>query len=390
MSIRCLSINIWGAPTARQCRPRIAAIAEYVQQKKPTVILFQEVYAEVYRHDLIEQLAPTWQYYHYFASGLVGSGLLTFSIDPIVNTAFHAFSMAGKPFDWYHGDYYAAKGIGLTQIATVAGMVDVYNCHTHAQYDRDPHNAYSLYTETNLYEAARFIDSYSGASPVILAGDLNSRPEQFGYQIITKLGALVDTYQERHHHHAPTFAADNPYTQATDDACLDYILARNIHLIDVALVMNDPLEGAVMAYSDHYGLYAEFDLEGDKLHHYQTDIGAIHWHLLQRVEAAALDSDIERINHLQAVFISLATIIDSLIISRVIQHAHPQTARKLRQVSVIGALLSAGWYLLQALLNLRPRYHTLVALRDELRVQHRSERLFDGRSFVGRDKKRKM
>src|SRR5690606_3187198 len=194
----------------------------------------------------------TWQHFHYFPSALVGSGLLTMSKYPITDAHFHKFRMQGKPEDILHGDYYAGKGVGLTRIDTPQGLIDVYNCHTHAQYNPDNDNEYALYTETNLYEVARFIDSHSGASPVILCGDLNTRPNQEGYKIITQLGALVDTFHELHIQHPITSAKDNPYTQS-DNQCLDYVLVRNASVQSIDLVMTENLSGDILAYSDHYG-----------------------------------------------------------------------------------------------------------------------------------------
>ncbi|MEL6525204.1 MAG: endonuclease/exonuclease/phosphatase family protein, partial [Chloroflexota bacterium] len=121
-----LSLNVWGAPYAKHRQARMQAIVAYIEVLKPDVVLFQEAYLAPDRAILMDGLKSILPHQHYFPSGLVGSGLLTVSAYPIVNTAFQAFSMQGKPEDITRGDYYARKGIALTRLDTPDGILDVY------------------------------------------------------------------------------------------------------------------------------------------------------------------------------------------------------------------------------------------------------------------------
>src|SRR5690606_26513699 len=132
-----------------------------------------------------------------------------------------------------------------------------------------------------------------GASPVILCGDLNTRPNQEGYKIITQLGALVDTFHELHIQHPITSAKDNPYTQS-DNQCLDYVLVRNASVQSIDLVMTENLSGDILAYSDHYGLLAVVGLNGTRLHQENSQIAWVIELLYQRVSDGLLDIEAQQ------------------------------------------------------------------------------------------------
>lgn len=378
--MKVLTLNIWGAPYAKHRSARIKAISEKITDLNPDIMLFQEVYLPNNRKDLIERLQGEWQYHHYFPSALVGSGLLTMSKFPIIDVHFHKYQMQGKPDDILHGDYYAGKGIGLTRIDTPDAMIDVYNSHTHAQYDSDNNNEYAAYTETNLYEVARFIDSHSGASPVILCGDLNTRPDQAGYRIITRLGSLVDGYYHLNAKHPITLSNDNPYTESIDQ-CLDYVLLRNIGIDSIDLVMTEKLSGEALAYSDHYGLIAEFSLGENRLNQYDNQALPVIEALYKRVTYELLDTQLRQATHLERAVISLASIFDVLFIGAIFGNISKKLARVLRWLSFFGAIGFSLWQAIQGGINLQNRKTALEGIQQELAKQMESKRLFDGREL---------
>lgn len=378
--MKILTFNIWGAPYAKKRSARIQVIAEKLKILNPDILLFQEVYLPNNRKELIELLKPTWRHYHYFPSSLVGSGLLTMSKYPIIDAHFHKFRMQGKPDDLLHGDYYAGKGIGLTRISSPDGMVDVYNCHTHAQYDPDNDNEYAVYTETNLYEVTRFIDSNSGASPVVLCGDLNTRPDQAGYRIVTQLGALVDSYVYLNKRYPITLSNKNPYTDSINQ-CLDYILVRNISVGSVSIVMNEHLTGDVLAYSDHYGLLADIKLNGERLNNYDNHVKPVIEALYGRVNNALIETESQQIKHIERSILSSASIFDVVIIGVIFKRISKKLQAFLRWLSIFSAIGFGLWQLIQAGLNLQSRKSTLEGIQQELKKQIEAKRLFDGREL---------
>lgn len=378
--MKILTLNIWGAPYAKHRSERIRAIAEEVRRLNPDILLFQEVYMPNNRQDLISRLQDSWQHFHYFPSALIGSGLLTMSKYLIIDSNFHNFQMQGKPDDILHGDYYAGKGVGLTRIDTPNGLLDIYNSHTHAQYEINNDNEYAVYTDTNLYEVARFIDSHSGANPVILCGDLNARPDQAGYEIITKLGALVDLYYHLNEVHPTTLSNLNPYTNS-DDQCLDYVLVRNVGVEKVELVMTENLSGDILAFSDHYGLLAEINLTGQRLHHNNTQLLPVMQALYQQVNDELLDTHAQQMKHLERAVLSFASIFDVIFARFIFKKLSKSLIKVLSRVSVFGAVSFSLWQVIQAGLNLQNRKHTLEGVQQELKKQIDAKRLFDGREL---------
>lgn len=379
--MKILTLNIWGAPYAKHRSARIKKICEEVKRLDPDILLFQEVYLAGNRQELIAGLVDRWRHHHHFPSALVGSGLLTMSKYPIVDAVFYKYRMQGKPDDLMRGDYYAGKGIGLTRIDTPNGTIDVYNSHTHAQYEPDNDNEYAAYTETNLYEAARFIDSQSGASPVVLCGDLNTRPDQAGYRIITQLGSLVDASLYVNQSHIATFSANSPYSAGSPDQCLDYVLVRNIGIKTVDLAMTARLSDEALAYSDHYGLLTEISMNGDKLNHYDADIAPVIEALYERVSNELLDTESQQMKHLERSVFGLASIFDGLLFGAFIKRFSKNLAQLIRRIGIFAAIAYALWQVIQAEVNLQSRKNTLDGIRQELKTQIEAKRLFDGREI---------
>ena len=55
-------------------------------------------------------------YNHFFGNGIIGSGTCVLSKSPILDSAYHEFSQNGYPHEFWHGDWFAGKGIGICTI----------------------------------------------------------------------------------------------------------------------------------------------------------------------------------------------------------------------------------------------------------------------------------
>lgn len=366
--MRVMTLNIWGAPYARQRAPRMRAIAQELAALHPDLIAFQEVYLPQDRALLISLLCDTWPHYRYFESGIIGSGLLTMSRYPILETQFRRFRLGGKQEDLRHGDYYAGKGIGLARIRTPDGDIVLYNTHTHAQYAVADDNEYRVFTEANLYEVTQFIRNTAHDLPVILCGDLNTRPEQMGYQIVAHLGALTDAYRAQHDQHPITFSGHNPYV-ADGDQTLDYVFTRYLTVQDARLVMNSPLPPAAgaLAYSDHYGLMVT--VESTPLKDPVSSDGTTQERLLTclQQELTVLHAELEgeRINHLAFAIISASGIVDARSLTTPLAH-FPQLRRLLRRFVFALGISLALYQFFMAVMILRQRLEVVSALLAEL------------------------
>lgn len=378
MDITLLTLNTWGAPYSKHRRARMHLIGERVAGMQPDIVFFQEAFLEEDRDALLAILTECgYAHFHHYGSGVVGSGLLTISKHPIVDVAFLRYRMAGKPLMLQHGDYYAGKGVGLARINLNGITLDAYNIHPHAQYIMDDDNPYAIYTDTNLYEASRFIQAHSIENPVVLAGDFNVRPDQPGYQLITALTNLTDAYHALHGEQAVTYAPQNAYVTSPTQ-CLDYIMLRDgahitLDTMSCAVVMTDTFdldtEGAEQ-FSDHYGVLARLRLATGQPRS-QTDPQTRRRHLQSlhgRLSDAVSDTQRHGASHKERAFISGASVFDLWLMSKLINRFAPGVGRFLRTWGIFMSLALMLYSALQAWVNMQARQRTLEALRDEIAI----------------------
>eukprot|EP00798_Chlamydomonas_sp_ICE-L_P032240 gene32239-16805_t len=112
-----------------------AASARFRNLAKLDVVVLQEIWVGVDAKLLMESAAKGGLSHSiHFRSGMFGSGLVTLSRYPIVESGFWRYSSAGDPAAISCGDFYAGKGFGWVRINTPCGPVDVFNTHLHANY----------------------------------------------------------------------------------------------------------------------------------------------------------------------------------------------------------------------------------------------------------------
>ena len=153
--LRVLSQNLWGIPIT----PRLLA---RVQELSKSLHLFDIVAFQELTHERELKWLQTYcaaiglTHHHQFSSGVgfpiwhgvTAPSLVIFSRFPIIDVAFHRFSINGKMIKLGHSDYMGAKGVGLARVDVseivfpslppgscrpVVG-VDVFLTHLHANY----------------------------------------------------------------------------------------------------------------------------------------------------------------------------------------------------------------------------------------------------------------
>jgi endonuclease/exonuclease/phosphatase family metal-dependent hydrolase len=263
--LKIATLNTWGLAYAADRVKRMQALAYHLMQTPYDIIALQEVWQPEDVSRLKTATRSSGYTVHHFASGPIGSGLVTLSRHPILQTAFHPYRLAGSARTVYHGDFIAGKGIGLARIQTPIGEIDVYNTHLIAQYDFDRQDHYPAHRAAQMMEAIDFINLNSPGHPVIFMGDLNTRPDQLGYRLISTLGGLRDAYALLQPDTLGlTTTAANPYDHPKQPARIDYIMLRGDlqpESIDLAF---QQIPGESIPYSDHYGLIAQIVKETEK------------------------------------------------------------------------------------------------------------------------------
>ncbi len=267
LPLRVLTLNIWGIPIAADRPERMKAIGEQITALDPDVAALQEAFMPEDRERILAFLAPRrWPYSHYFSSGLIGSGLMIISRYPIVDAGFYRFRLTGRPERILEADFYAGKGIGFVRLQTPAGVLDVFDTHALAQYTAEAADDYTAHRATNLYEMARFIQARSGSNPALFCGDLNNRPDQLGYRLVTLLSNITDCYAYMNPGDpGTTYSPTNPYTGGEPAQRIDYVFVHNgaslgLDIRSAQVVLKEQSSGSPKAVSDHYGVLAELEL----------------------------------------------------------------------------------------------------------------------------------
>ena len=155
---------------------RMREIGKVLAAQAPDVVCLQEgfvggdvaVIAEALRAIGLEHATD-------YPSGVLGSGLWTFSRFPIREVFFLRFSQNGAMFDTKGGDWWAGKGVGLARLEVAPGqLLDVYNTHMICNLGGAELKAHR---HVPVREFAGFV---SGASPpgipAVLCGDFNCGP----------------------------------------------------------------------------------------------------------------------------------------------------------------------------------------------------------------------
>jgi hypothetical protein len=129
-----------------------------------------------------------------------GSGCIIASRYPILDTAWHPFTVGGKPYRIDQWDWHAAKGIGMARILLPAGYgtADVYVSHLQAQYHDSPHDTYLDQRVIQSLEASMFIRSTRRSDLTLFLADLNSGPDSLVYRTLATLAGFKDAYSCTH------------------------------------------------------------------------------------------------------------------------------------------------------------------------------------------------
>lgn len=190
-SVRLLSWNTWSVPFRDDHHSMLRAAAEAVVELEADVVVLQEVWrdddAAVFE-EALRQAGLPHQVRRASSEPLQrgSAGLLIASRYPIVRDTFHAFRMGAAPRWPWPPDWYASKGALDVVLATPDGPLRVVNTHLHAAYGRGNHPFLRL---GQALELAQHIAPEPGAAfaePTILVGDLNCRPGELSYRVLSE------------------------------------------------------------------------------------------------------------------------------------------------------------------------------------------------------------
>ncbi|XP_034110526.1 putative neutral sphingomyelinase [Drosophila albomicans] len=270
LELKILTLNIWGIPLVSSDRaPRIDAICKELRSSDYDIVSLQEVWSQQDSEKLQQGTANVLPHAHYFHSGVMGAGLLVLSRYPILGTLFHAWSVNGYFHRIQHADWFGGKGVGLCRILFGDHIVHLYNAHLHAEYDND-NDEYKTHRVIQAFDTAQFIEATRGNSVLqILAGDLNTQPQDISYKVLLYTSKMKDSCASdtirtnecgRNSYTSPRLLEKNPL-----GIRIDHIFVRgadhiNAEIVEYTLPFPERVPGQKFSFSDHEAVLAKLRL----------------------------------------------------------------------------------------------------------------------------------
>jgi endonuclease/exonuclease/phosphatase family metal-dependent hydrolase len=251
--LRLVSWNVHGAMGAPRREQRMAVIARSVAARKADVVLLQEVWRQRDAKVFLELLGRAGYSSVEVPGGgrrpLRSSGLLAFvrraagwRADRI---QFHEFQAEAGDWKLWQGDGLGDKGaLGFT-LARGALELAIWNTHLQAAYRA---GGYAEVRRTQLVELRDVIGA--DARPTLLAGDLNTTPDEAALAALAGFSELTAPLRER-------CACGTSVQEPASLEWLDYLFARSPEgwqiAAEVSLLRSQKPD---LPYSDHHGLDA--------------------------------------------------------------------------------------------------------------------------------------
>ncbi|KAL0978782.1 hypothetical protein UPYG_G00175110 [Umbra pygmaea] len=274
--LRVFSLNCWGIRYLSKHRlQRYAMIGELLSKEQHDIVLLQEVWSEKDFLGLKRKLSSSHPHSHYFRSGVIGSGLATFSRHSIHDAFLYRYSLNGYPYMAHQGDWFGGKSVGMVILKIGRLTAHVYVTHLHAEYCREK-DSYLPHRVVQAWELQQFIRHTScGSDLVILGGDLNMHPQDLGTRLLRTSTGLLDGYTETAKFDGCedgfTHVADNPFINPKElypfdkGIRIDYIFYKGSGTVSVRCESLSTTKGSVpnqpFPYSDHEALCAELQLQ---------------------------------------------------------------------------------------------------------------------------------
>jgi len=145
----------------------------------------------------------------------------------------------------------------------------------HAEYNQE-NDEYMAHRVLQAFDTAQFVRMTSGgADAVILAGDLNTEPQDLAYRIIRGVAGLADTCPNSASHIGTNECANNSYTSSKlarkkpDGKRIDHIMYLGSKTVKVEVTnFQHPLPNRIpyknFSYSDHEAVMAALKFTNDK------------------------------------------------------------------------------------------------------------------------------
>jgi endonuclease/exonuclease/phosphatase family metal-dependent hydrolase len=261
--LRLVSWNAHGAPGAPRREERMARIAHAALEREPDVVLLQEVWRQSDAELIFAALRPAG----YASVEVPGgrewpvrtSGLLSFVRSAAGWRAerirFHEYAAEAPDWKLWEGDGIGDKGaLGFT---LTRGELELAIWNTHLQAAYEPGG----YAEVRRQQLIELRDAVAaGDGPALLAGDLNTTPDEAALAALAGFTDLTAPLRMR-------CACGTSVAEPPSREWLDYLFAKGADgwriTAEVSLLRSEQPD---TPYSDHQGLDARVHVTPPSLH----------------------------------------------------------------------------------------------------------------------------
>lgn len=201
-SLRVISLNCWGLKFISKYRhERLLEIGKQLAHASPSpeIVGLQECWTQqdyLAIRELTKEILPYGKFYF---SGIFGGGLAILSKWPIEESSMYRYPLNGRPAAFFRGDWYVGKGVACARIRIGPGakdVVEVFNTHLHAPYEREPNDSYICHRTAQAWEIAKLMrHAVERGHMVIGLGDFNMVPLSLAHRLVEAHGAVKDVWR---------------------------------------------------------------------------------------------------------------------------------------------------------------------------------------------------
>lgn len=199
-SLHVLSLNCFGLKVISKYRSeRLSEIGSRIAAYSPAldIVGLQEVWTFSDYLAIREKTRNILPYAKFYNSGIFGGGLAIFSKWPIQDSTMYRYPLNGRPTAFFRGDWFVGKGVACTTIRLPNDeLIEVFNTHLHAPYEREPNDSYLCHRTAQAWEIAKLMRQATERGSLVLGlGDFNMIPKSFAHVLIESRGKVKDVWR---------------------------------------------------------------------------------------------------------------------------------------------------------------------------------------------------
>ncbi|KAJ9157618.1 Inositol phosphosphingolipids phospholipase C [Pleurostoma richardsiae] len=203
--INIITLNCWGLKyLSKQRNERLTQIGRELAAATPAphIVALQECWTQEDYRAIRREARLVLPYGKFYFSGAFGGGLAILSRWPIEESTMFRYPLNGRPTAFFRGDWFVGKGVACAAIRYGPGekhVIEVFNTHTHAPYEKEPHDSYTAHRTAQAWEVARLLRGAAARGHLVIGlGDFNMLPDSLPHRLITAHAPVRDAWRVLH------------------------------------------------------------------------------------------------------------------------------------------------------------------------------------------------